>query len=134
MCLEVIGLVGHHQNRFTATTQDIRHFLIQIRQTVYHIDNKQDDIRFFNSDFHLLIDFFLKNILRVDNPSTGIHQRKLFCQPFDLAILAVACCPGLFIYDSLTCLRQTIEQGGLSYVGPTNNCYKISHILSLLSF
>ena len=127
MHLKVIRFVCHHDNRLFITAQYLGHFDVQVRDTVQYIHHKQDHVCFIQSDLYLLIYLFFENIIRINYPSAGVDQRKLFTGPVHFTVLTVAGSPCFLVHDGLTRLGQTVEQGGLSYVGPTNNCYNISH-------
>ena len=127
MLLVVISLVGHHNHGLLAPTQDTSHLQIQIGQTIQHIYHKEDHVSLLNRNMYLLVDLLFEYIFRIDHPSTGINQGEFLASPFHFAILAVACRTRLLVDNRLTCTRQTVEQRGLSHVGPSNYCYNISH-------
>ena len=133
MQLEVICFVSHNNHWLLGTTQDSCDFVIQVCHTIHHINDKQDHICFFKRDFHLLVYLFFKNIFRINHPSTGVDQRKFFTCPLYLAVLTITGSPSFLVDNRLARLCQTVEEGGLSYVGPTNYCNNISHKQLFLS-
>ena len=133
MQFEVIRFIGHNNHRLLGTTQDSSYFVIQIRNSIQDINDKQDHVCLFKSDFHLLVYLFFKNIIRINHPSAGVNQRKFFTRPLCLAILTVAGSTCFLVDNRLARLCQTVEEGGLSYVGSTNYCNNISHKQLFLS-
>ena len=133
MQFEIIRFVGYNNHGFLGTAQDSGHFVIQVRHAIHHVYDKQDNIGFFKGDFHLLVYLFFKNIIRINHPSAGVNQRKFFTCPLYLAVLTVAGSSCFFVDDRLARLCQTVEEGGLSYVGSTNYCNNISHKQLFLS-
>ena len=71
----------------------------------------------------MLADFFFKDIVAIDDPTARINDRKLTAHPFALAVLAVASGSGLVGNDGVTSLSQTVEEGGLAYIGASYDCY-----------
>ena len=119
----IISLVSYHNNRFLCTPQNRGYSHIQIGNPVHYIHNKQDYIRFIYGKTYLFTDLFLKNIIRVYYPSTGINDRKLMSHPFRLAILTVAGSSCLLVYNCLTSFGQTIKKCRLSHIGASYDCY-----------
>ncbi len=111
MQIIIIRLVRHHDHRPLATTQDLRHLHVQIRDAIQYIDDEQDHVRLLDSHFYLLVDLLLENILRVNHPSACVNQRKLLAGPLHLAVLTVAGSTSLLVHDRLTGTRQPVEKG-----------------------
>ena len=104
--------------------------VVEVYGSGSHVDHEQDDIGLFDSQRHLLVDLFFKNIFRINDPSTGVDNGKLLPAPLDLAILAIAGRAGLFVDDGLAGLRQAVKQGRRPYVRASYDCYYISHNFS----
>ena len=64
--------------------------VVEVGSSIYGINNEENDIGLFDSDGYLFVDFFFKDIFRVDYPATGIDNLKFATTPFYLAILTVA--------------------------------------------
>ncbi|CDB11677.1 uncharacterized protein BN744_02853 [Bacteroides sp. CAG:633] len=119
----IISLVGYQQHRLFGTAQNSGYVHIQVSHTVHYIDYEQNNICFVDSHQHLFTDFFLKDIIRIDNPSTGIYYRKLTPQPFRFAVLAIPCSSGFLVHNRLAGFGQTVEQSRFSHIGASYYCY-----------
>ena len=105
--------------------------IIQIRSSVHGIYDKQNNIGFLYCNSYLLIDLFLKNIIRIYNPTAGIYNRKFLPTPFDLTVLSVSCRSGNFIYNCFSRLCQTIEQSRFPHIRTSDYSHYISHNSSI---
>ena len=105
--------------------------IIQIRSSVHGIYDKQNNIGFLYCNSYLLVDLFLKNIIRIYNPTAGIYNRKFLPTPFDLTVLPVSCRSGNFIYNCFSRLCQTVEQSRLPYIRTPDYSHYISHNSSI---
>ena len=55
--------------------------------------------------------FHDENIIRINYPSAGVDQRKLFTGPVHFTVLTVAGSTSLLVHDRLTGTRQPVEKG-----------------------
>ena len=71
--------------------------------------------------------WILKNLLtkRIgpDLQAAGVDYRELPVLPRDIGKDTVAGCPGKVLHDRNPLPRQTVKQGRLTYVLPSDNCY-----------
>ena len=123
MLVVCVSLICHNNNFFARLAKHVGDAVIEVCDSVADIDKKEDYISFLNGDFDLLVDFILKDVLRVDHPAAGIDQRKLTSIPYTVTILAVARGSCGVAHDGSTTLRQAIEKGRFSHIGPTHDCY-----------
>ena len=103
------------------------YFFIKVSNTAKHVHYKKYNVSFFNGNFHVAVDCFFKNIIRIFNPSAGVDHRKFASFPLTFAVLAVAGSSGLFIYYSSAALGKPVKQGRFPHVRASYNCYYISH-------
>src|SRR5690606_15810571 len=94
----------------------------------HDIHYEYDNGRFLNGNLHLLADLSLENIIRTFDIPTGIDHGKLCPVPFSLAIQAIAGYAAHFLDNGPTRLRQSVKQGGFSYVGSSYYGYNIAHL------
>ena len=118
-----IILVGNDDHRLLRAAQDGSHLVVEVGDAGGRIDHEEDYISLFDGDMHLLIDLLFEDIIGIDHPAAGVDDRELAALPVDLAILAVACGAGSVIDDGAACLRQTVEEGRLPYIGSPYYCY-----------
>ena len=62
-----------------------------------------------------------------DPDAAGVHQRERMPQPLDLRAKPVARDTGSVVYDRNPLARNTIEQGRLPDIGPTDDGYHSWH-------
>ena len=98
--LIVIVFVGDQHHGFFGASQNGSHVVVEVGDTIFDVDHKQNHISFLNGECHLLIDFIFKNIVAVHHPSTGVHHRHFHAFPFGFAILSVARGTAFIVHDS----------------------------------
>ena len=119
----VIGLVGHQDDGQLRAPQDGGHLHVEVGHAVLHVDQEEHHIGLFDGDKHLLAYFFLKDVVGIDHPSSGVHHRELLSVPFALSILAVAGRSGFIVHNRLPCAGQPIKERRLSHIGTSDNRY-----------
>ena len=119
----VVGLVGHQNHFFLGASKNAGHSLVEVGDAGAGIHQEEYHIGLFRGHGHLLAYLLLEDVIAVDHPSSGIHYREFVSCPFTLSVLAVARGTRLVAHDGVACLCETVEKGGLSYVGPSDNSY-----------
>ena len=121
--LVVISLVCYEENRQFGTTQNLGHVHVPACHTVLDITDEKNQIGLFRGNDHLLTDFLLEYIIRIDDPAACIHDGELTAIPVALAILAVAGGTSFIADNRLTTFRKSVEKRRLAHIGTSYNCY-----------
>lgn len=116
MIFGIVHLIGYDYNRFFASAQYLGDLFVKRSHSGLVVCDEEDYICFLDSNIHLLIDFFLENIFRIDHPTSGIDDGKLPTVPMHPAVLPIARSTGLFGYDGLPALGKAVEQCALAHI------------------
>ena len=90
--------------------ENLCHIHVPVCQTRLVIYKKKNQIGLLCGYENLTTDSILKDIIRLDDPSTGIYNGKLMTIPGTFAILTVTGRSGGIRYDSPTGLCQSVKQ------------------------
>ena len=108
--LVVVVLVGYDDDGFGGAAQDVGHLVVKVGDAVLDVHDKEDDVGLLDGDVHLLVDLVLKDVLAVDYPSAGVHNRHFHAVPLHLTVLAVAGGAAGVVDDGVTRLREAVKQ------------------------
>ena len=97
--------------------------VVKVGHAVLYVDHKENHIGLLDCKMHLLVDFFLKNVVAVHYPAASVDNRHLHAVPVHFAILAVARGAACVVDNGGTGLGQSVEEGRLAHIGPTHYCY-----------
>ena len=70
--------------------------------------------------------------IRDRGDAAGVHQGERMPQPLDLGAEPVARDAGTIMHDRNSLARNTIEQGRLPDIGPTDDSYHSRHVAIVL--
>jgi hypothetical protein len=85
--------------------------VVEVGGAVHRVYYKQYNVGLFNGQFHLAIDFSLKDVVGVYHPSAGVDDREFHAVPVYFAILAIASGAGSGVDDCSAALGKAIEKG-----------------------
>ena len=126
-----VHLVDHHEHRLAGFAQHPGDLEIHRHDALLHADNKQNHVHVIERDLHLGDDLpgeVVAAALALEQAdAAGVHQRERMPQPLDLGAKPVARDAGTVVYDRNPLARNTIEQGRLPDIGPTDDGYHSWH-------
>ena len=95
----------------------------QAAKTGLHIDDKQYEVGLLRSHYDLFPDGILEDVVRFHDPSASVYNGELASAPAAFAVLAVVRRSGSIADDGLPRLRQSVKQGGLAHIRPSDDGY-----------
>ena len=119
----VVHLVGHKQHGELGFAQYHGHIAVPVGHTVGHVHHEEHQVGLFGGYHHLLADFLLEHIVRVDHPPSGVDHGEFLAAPLTLAVLAVACGAGLLAHNGAARLGEPVEECRLAHIGASYYCY-----------
>ena len=116
-----VELVYDHPNGERGPAQDGQELLVEGRGAHAPVHYKEQQVRFPDCGFHLL-----QNLCRNDLRGIGDHAARVNDldgrpAPVQHPINAIPRDAGLVPYDRLSLAAQAVEEGGLSYIGPSHH-------------
>ena len=126
-----VHLVDHHEHRLAGFAQHPGDLEIHRHDALLHADNEQNHVHVIERDLHLGDDLpgevVTAPLAPEQGDAAGIHQRERMPQPLDLGAEPVARDAGTIMHDRNPLARNTIEQGRLPDIGPTDYGYHSRH-------
>ena len=116
-----VELVYDHPNGERGPAQDGQELLVKGRGAHAPVHYKEQQVRFPDCGFHLL-----QNLCRNDFRGIGDHAARVNdlhgrSAPVQHPINAIPRDAGLVPHDRLSLAAQAVEEGGLSYIGPSHD-------------
>ena len=116
---ETFGLVDRQPGLFRMAACQVGHVLVGCGYAAAPIDHDDRSVRFLQS-LDGLINHCLINALLTTGNTAGIDDEIGYGSEFAEAVLAIAGQAGVVGHQRVSRTRETVEQGGLAYVRPTD--------------
>ena len=110
MLVVIVRLVGDEDNGQLRLAEYLCDIAVEVGHSRLDIDKEQYEVGLLGRNLHLVANSLLKDIVGVYHPAAGVNDRKHLAVPFALTVLPVTRSAGNITYDSMTCLRQPVEQ------------------------
>ena len=110
MACSGVALVDHQQHLFVTATQHVGNVFIHRGQTLFSIDQEEDDIGLVDGQRHLLADFHFESVVAAHDITARINDGEVFPVPVGMTVLTVAGDARGFVDNGFAFLDEAVEE------------------------